>query len=284
MEFDNIPPPPERKRVISSRFDDSKDDEEDDKENEYDEEQDTDELFKDIDDYHYDGNDDDDDDDGNSGAIVVSRTGDHQDLDFLDDTHNEEVEDVHPQGESSSGTKHSSTPKVIFLQHDVEEGELVVNWTREPMKEALGMNDEDKFTFDFEKDIEYNAPDDEYVFKMVDDADNFNDVVTEDDSDSDHEEQLHYSDNLKRQIVEKLGEEGIPRKLSKEELREERKKWFKPMPGEHLKTFPCWDVKELVKMKNIQQLEWGPKVRYYESKLWYYIHGQARDHFPEWKP
>ncbi|MFS7960793.1 hypothetical protein Hanom_Chr08g00707191 [Helianthus anomalus] len=37
-------------------------------------------------------------------------------------------------------------------------------------------------------------------------------------------------------------------------------------------------------MKNIQQLEWGPEVRYYESKLWYYIHGQARDHFPEWKP
>ncbi|MFS7960792.1 hypothetical protein Hanom_Chr08g00707171 [Helianthus anomalus] len=163
--------------------------------------------------------------------------------------HNEEVGDVHPQGESSSGTKHSSTPKVIFLQHDVEEAELVVNWTRESMKEALGLNDEDKFTFDFEKDIEYNAPDDEYVFKMVD-ADNFNDVVIEDDSDSDHEEQLHYSgrdsdfptftelfkthneDNLKGQIVEKLGEEGIPRKLSKEELREERKKWFKPMPGE----------------------------------------------------
>ncbi|MFS7960795.1 hypothetical protein Hanom_Chr08g00707211 [Helianthus anomalus] len=124
-----------------------KDDEEDDKENEDDEEQDTDELFKDIDDYHYDDNDD--DDDGNSGAIVVSQTGDHQDLDFLDDMHNEEVEDVHPHGESSSGTKHSSTPEVIFLQHDVEEEELVVNWTRESMKEALGLNDEDKFTFDF---------------------------------------------------------------------------------------------------------------------------------------
>ncbi|MFS7947963.1 hypothetical protein Hanom_Chr06g00554341 [Helianthus anomalus] len=51
-----------------------------------------------------------------------------------------------------------------------------------------------------------------------------------------------------------------------------------------LKTLPWWDVEEMVKIKNIQQLEWGPEVRYYESKPWYYIRGQARDKFREWMP
>ncbi|MFS7960794.1 hypothetical protein Hanom_Chr08g00707201 [Helianthus anomalus] len=130
--------------------------------------------------------------------------------------------------------------------------------------------------------MEYNAPDDEYVFKMVDDADNFNDVVIEDDSDSDHEEQLHYSgrdsdfptftelfkthneDNLKRQIVEKLGEEGIPRKLSKEELREEHKKWFKPMLGERKFKRPLKFFKSYPEESLRDILSWGylddPKV------------------------
>ncbi|MFS7979952.1 hypothetical protein Hanom_Chr10g00933711 [Helianthus anomalus] len=115
-----------------------------------------------------------------------------ENLDLLDDAQNEEVEDVHPQGESS-GTKHSYAPKVIFLQHNVKEGDLVENWTRESMKEALGLNEEDKFTFDFEKDIEDNGLDGEYVFEKVDEADNFNDVVIEDGSDSDNEVPIYYA-------------------------------------------------------------------------------------------
>ncbi|MFS7979946.1 hypothetical protein Hanom_Chr10g00933651 [Helianthus anomalus] len=129
---------------------------------------------------------------GIGGALVVRSTVDQENLDFLDDAQNEEVEDVHPQGESS-GTKHSYAPKVIFLQHNVEEGELVENWTRESMKEALGLNEEDKFTFDFEKDIEDNGLDAEYVFEKVDESDNFNDVVIEDGSDSDNEVPIHYA-------------------------------------------------------------------------------------------
>ncbi|MFS7978178.1 hypothetical protein Hanom_Chr10g00912531 [Helianthus anomalus] len=218
------------------------------------------------------------------------------------------------------------------------------------MKEALGLNEEDRFTFDFEKDIEDHGPEGEYVCEYIEEADNFNDVVVESDSDSDHEEQMHYScldsdfptfaelfkthneDNLKRNIFEKFNEDGIPRKLSREELQEEKKKWFRPMPEEckfkiplkffkshpneslgdilswgyledlkvysikrefgvqyfeyiqDLKTLPWWDVEELVKIKNIQQLQWGLEVHYYESKLWYYIRMQARDKFPKWKP
>ncbi|MFS7913609.1 hypothetical protein Hanom_Chr02g00143721 [Helianthus anomalus] len=180
-----------------------KDGEKDDEEGDDDDDEDTEELFKDIDDYHGsgdNGNDDDDDNDGNSGALVVKQAGDHQVNDFLDDAHNKEKEQERPRGESSSGAKDadpvnlfSTTPKVIYLSHDVEEGELVENWTRETMNEALGFNDEDNFTFDFKKDMEDDAPDGDYVFKMVDEADNFNDVVIQDDSESDHEVPLHYS-------------------------------------------------------------------------------------------
>ncbi|MFS7986721.1 hypothetical protein Hanom_Chr11g01013631 [Helianthus anomalus] len=64
-------------------------------------------------------------------------------------------------------------------------------------------------------------------------------------------------------------------------------KFFKSDPDESLGDILSWgylDDLKLVKTKNIQQLEWGPEVRYYESRLWYYIRGQARDNFLEWKP
>ncbi|XP_022030859.1 glutamic acid-rich protein-like [Helianthus annuus] len=188
--------------VLTQQFtlDDEEGDEKDDEEGDDDEDEDTEELFKDIDDYH--GSDDGDDDDQgrDSGALIVRQAGAHQVNDFLDDTQNSEHEEVHPQGESSSGTKRvdpvdlfSSTPKVIYLSHDVEEGELVENWTRETMKESLGLNDEDNFTFDFEKDMEDDAPDSEYMFKMVDEADKFNEVVVEDDLESDQDVPFHYA-------------------------------------------------------------------------------------------
>ncbi|MFS7995988.1 hypothetical protein Hanom_Chr12g01124611 [Helianthus anomalus] len=118
------------------------------------------------------------------------------------------------------------------------------------MMEKLGVDDEN-FKFDFEEDIGTSTPDDEYVFKMVDDADNFDNIVVEDDSESDQDEPFHYSskdsedfptftelfrthneDDLRRRVEERVRDEGLPRTLTREELREERKKWFKPMPEE----------------------------------------------------
>ncbi|KAM0008060.1 hypothetical protein Hdeb2414_s0123g00804061 [Helianthus debilis subsp. tardiflorus] len=92
-----------RRRDELKRRKEKKDDKEDGVEEEEDEEQNTDELFKDIEDYREsnDNDDDDDDDDdqgGNSGAMVVSHTSDHQELDFIDDTQNEEREEDRPQG------------------------------------------------------------------------------------------------------------------------------------------------------------------------------------------
>ncbi|MFS7989106.1 hypothetical protein Hanom_Chr11g01042821 [Helianthus anomalus] len=153
--------------------------------------------------------------------------------------------------------------------------------------EALVINDEN-FKFDIEDEIP-TVQEGDYVFKMVDEAGSFDDVVMEDDSGSDQDEELH----------------------------EERKKWFKPMVEEikfkrplkfftrhpdqslgdilswgyledlkvyaiekdfgvqyfefvkYLKTLPWWDVEELVKTKNIQQCLWGP---------------EANANILEWKP
>ncbi|MFS7913333.1 hypothetical protein Hanom_Chr02g00140621 [Helianthus anomalus] len=119
---------------------------------------------------------------------------------------------------------------------------------RETMMEALGINDEN-FKFDIEDEIPTTTPDSEYVFKMVGDVDNFDNFVVEDDSESDQEDLFHYSsknsedfptfadlehnqDDLRRKFDEKVSESGTPRTLTREELREERKKWFKPIPEE----------------------------------------------------
>ncbi|MFS8002362.1 hypothetical protein Hanom_Chr13g01201221 [Helianthus anomalus] len=56
----------------------------------------------------------------------------------------------------------------------------------------LGVADEN-FKFDFEDDIEKTNETGDYVFKMVDEAGNFDNVVMEDDSDLDKDESLHYS-------------------------------------------------------------------------------------------
>ncbi|MFS7909440.1 hypothetical protein Hanom_Chr01g00094641 [Helianthus anomalus] len=186
------------------------------------------------------------------------------------------------------------------------------------MKEALGLNDEN-FNFDFEKDIE-DAPIGEYIFKMVDEADNFNEVVVEDDSESNQDVSFHYSSKdsedfptfaklfrtlnkyeLRRKVAKKISTHGAPRTFSKEELREERKKWFKlwwkkenilswgylddlkvyAIKREYmvqyfkflkdLRILLWWDIEELVKTKNIQQCLYGPEVRCHEQRLWGYI-------------
>ncbi|MFS7947961.1 hypothetical protein Hanom_Chr06g00554321 [Helianthus anomalus] len=64
----------------------------------YEENNDKDDDMKDIDDFHEsrDNKGDDDDQGGNGGALVIITTTNQQNLDFLDDAQNEEVEDVHP--------------------------------------------------------------------------------------------------------------------------------------------------------------------------------------------
>ncbi|MFS7919145.1 hypothetical protein Hanom_Chr03g00209371 [Helianthus anomalus] len=99
----------------------------------------------------------DDDDQGASGLLITKRSGPSTLEDFLNDELNEQQEDQHHEA-SSSGTKHAgdevflTLPKVIYLHHAEEEGELDENRTRESMLEELDLKD-GKLKFDIEEEI-----------------------------------------------------------------------------------------------------------------------------------
>ncbi|MFS7918110.1 hypothetical protein Hanom_Chr03g00197011 [Helianthus anomalus] len=85
--------------------------------------------FRDIDNYKEGDNDDDDHDHGGDGMQVVKSLGDHQVLNYLDDTQNEENGSGATHDEESAGifteaipinSVPADTPKVIYLCHDVE--------------------------------------------------------------------------------------------------------------------------------------------------------------------
>ncbi|KAM0037805.1 hypothetical protein Hdeb2414_s0013g00407551 [Helianthus debilis subsp. tardiflorus] len=212
------------------------------------------ELFDDIDNYDGEDNDDDDDDDDDQGAtglMIVKPSGQYTLDDFLNDELNEQQEDQHHEA-SSSGTQHAgekvylTLPKVIYLHAEVE-GELEENRTRESMLEELGM-DGGNMNFDIKDEIP-PSPEREYSFKFVNEADNFKDVIIEEDSDlSEEDTPFHYTgvdedfptlselfqsyneDEVRRKVVERISAEGVPETVPQEkELLEGRKRWFKVM-------------------------------------------------------
>ncbi|KAF5813111.1 hypothetical protein HanXRQr2_Chr03g0094421 [Helianthus annuus] len=189
-----------------------------------DEDEDDDKVDKDNKDDKNDKNDkDDDDQNGASGLLIAKPSGPSSIEDFLNGELNEQHEEDQHQGESSSE----------------EDGELVENWTRESMLDRLDL-DEDRFKFDIEEEIP-PTPDREYTFKFVNEADNFNDVIIEEGSDSDQDTPFHYSgldddfhtfdelfrshnvDEVRRKVVEKIATEGILETVSDEDLLEEKK-------------------------------------------------------------
>ncbi|MFS7987515.1 hypothetical protein Hanom_Chr11g01023931 [Helianthus anomalus] len=118
-------------------------------------------------------------------------------------------------------------------------------------------------------------------------------------------------DEIKRKIVEKISTEGVPKTIPRENLAEERKKWFKEMPKERkslktlqfsliekifhggvqyfeflsdIRTLPWWDVDELVKTKNIKQFYHGLEVKQHDQRLWNYAKLQAKAGYPDCKP
>ncbi|MFS7997569.1 hypothetical protein Hanom_Chr12g01143291 [Helianthus anomalus] len=118
-------------------------------------------------------------------------------------------------------------------------------------------------------------------------------------------------DVVRRKIVEKITTEGIPRTILRENLAEERKKWFKVMPKERkfirplqfftddasiswgvqyfeflsdIKILPWWDVDELVQTKNIKQFYYGLEVKQHDQHMWNYVKQQSKERYPDWKP
>ncbi|MFS7913042.1 hypothetical protein Hanom_Chr02g00136991 [Helianthus anomalus] len=174
---------------------------------------------------------DDDEDQGSSGLLIVNPNVQQKIEDFMNDEINEQEED-HQQESSSLGKQHLEVPR-----------------SRAEMLEELGLDD-GKFKFDIEDEI-HTSPKREYEFKYAQEADQYNEVIVEEASDSsDEETDFHYSgvdetfpsliemfkdqneDEIRRKIVEKITTEGVPRTIPGENLAEERKKWFKVMPKE----------------------------------------------------
>ncbi|KAJ0789265.1 hypothetical protein HanPI659440_Chr05g0201461 [Helianthus annuus] len=201
---------------------------------------------------NYPEGDDDGNDQGTSGLLIVNPTVEQRIEDFLNDEINEQEDDQHQEA-STSGKHHIdqvflTQPTVIYL-HARNEGELEVLRSRAEMLEELGLDD-GKFKFDIEDETP-PSPKKEYEFVYAQEADKYNDVIVEDVSDSfDEETDFHYSgvdetfpsfaemfkdqneDEIRRNIVEKISTEGVPKTIPRENLAEERKKWFKVMPKE----------------------------------------------------
>ncbi|MFS7950634.1 hypothetical protein Hanom_Chr07g00585501 [Helianthus anomalus] len=176
---------------------------------------------------------DDDDDQGTTGLLIVNPNVQQRIEDFLNDEINEQ-ENADHQEASTSGKQHvDQVPR-----------------SRAEMLEELGLDD-GKFKFDIEDEIPA-SPEKVYEFVYAQEAaDKYNDVIVEDASDSSDEEiNFHYSgvdetfrsfaemfkdlneDETRRKIVEKVSTEGVPKTIPRENLAEERKKWFKVMPKE----------------------------------------------------
>ncbi|XP_021984822.1 protein CROWDED NUCLEI 2-like [Helianthus annuus] len=158
------------------------------------------------------GDDDDDNDQGSSGLLIVNPSVQQKIEDFLNDEINEQEDDQHQEA-STSGKQHVDQ-------------------------------------FDIEDEIP-PSPEREYEFKYSQEADKYDEVIVEEASDSsDEETDFHYSgidetflslaemfkyqkeDEIRRKIVEKITTEGVPKTIPRENLSEERKKWFKVMPKE----------------------------------------------------
>ncbi|KAJ0915505.1 hypothetical protein HanPSC8_Chr06g0250571 [Helianthus annuus] len=193
-----------------------------------------------------------DDDHGSSGLLVENPNVQQRIEDFLNDEINEQEDDLHHKA-STSSKQHVdqvflTNTTVIYLnaQH---EGEIEVQRSRAEMIEELGLED-GKFKFDIEDGIP-QSPEKEFESRYAHEADHYNDVIVEDASDSsDEETDFHYSgvdetfpsfvemfkdrneDEIRRKIVEKVSNEGVPETIPRERLAKERKKWFKVIPKE----------------------------------------------------
>ncbi|KAM0067403.1 hypothetical protein Hdeb2414_s0002g00060791 [Helianthus debilis subsp. tardiflorus] len=179
----------------------------------------------------------DDDYQGTTGLLIVNPNVEQRIEDFLNDEINEQEDDDHQEA-STSGN-----------QHVDQEGEVEVPQSRAEMLEEFGLDD-GKIKFDIEDEIP-QSPKKEYEFIYAAEADQYDEEIVEDASDSsDEETDFRYSgvdetfpsfaemfkdrneDDIRRKIVEKISTEGVPKTIPRENLAEERMKWFKVMPKE----------------------------------------------------
>ena len=142
-------------------------------------------------------------------------------------------------------------PLVLMLEHNVEEGEYVPNVSKEELAKMLNL-DVHQLNFDFEEEVANINPFEpkDYCYKKQSDADNYDELIIEDRSDDEERgesekykgtgsdsfpsyEEMYSQlndDLIKERVAEDLREGKIPKSMSKEQIAEARKSWFKIIP------------------------------------------------------
>ncbi|MFS7947811.1 hypothetical protein Hanom_Chr06g00552591 [Helianthus anomalus] len=173
---------------------------------------------------------------------------DDNDVDNKSDKKDDEDDKKNDDDQGSSGLL-VENPNVQQRIEEFLNDEIEVQRLRAELLEELGLED-GKFKFDIEDEIP-QSPEKEFEFRCAHEVDHYNDVIIEDTSDSsDEETNFHYSgvdeifpsleemfkdrneDENRRKIVEKISSKGVQETIPRENLVEERKKWFKMMPKE----------------------------------------------------
>ncbi|XP_035834085.1 protein PFC0760c-like [Helianthus annuus] len=204
------------------------------------------------------GDDDDNSDQGGTGLIVyekkVTKSDASEQNDYMNDAENEE--EAEGEGEHDDVLYDEDTSEIfinvqpitsvpasqnmiIYLCHDVKEGEFVYNYTKEEIAKMCGIDDE-RFEFNFEEElmnIDITKPDD-YVSNHVQQADDYDEVIIEDDPDNElpkysgedtddfpmfTEKYAHEADDLVKSKIEERIKDGESPRLSKDQIREARK-------------------------------------------------------------
>ncbi|MFS7978716.1 putative transcription factor bZIP family [Helianthus anomalus] len=313
--------------VVSGIFDEdvevddvvNDDDEEEDGDEEEDNEikkDDADDVFSTNSDH--DDDDNDDDDHGSTGIKVTEASTEENVDDYLHDDANEEPENVEGEGEHDDSKNVDDSEKLILhLKPNIEEGEIRHTYT---LDEIIKMtHDEDiDFKFDFEEELnnfDINQQPD-YQYKYVEEADNYDRVEVEDWSDEDQSESVHVDttnfprlaeffsqanhDELRRKVEERVKNKSFD-EMSKDERREERKKWFRKSSERKFKlnayairrefgvqyfayiqdimSLPWWDVEELPKVRTLSY-----PVRERDMPTWGLMKFEAFKDFKHWKP
>ncbi|MFS7929145.1 hypothetical protein Hanom_Chr04g00329051 [Helianthus anomalus] len=218
-------------------IDDVNDDEEDDEEEDDDESKkdDADDVFSAGSDHDDDNNNN--DDQGGTGIKVSEASNEENVDDYLHEDANEEPNNVEGEGENVDDYE----KLILRLEPDVEEGEFRHSYT---LAEILKLThtDENEFKFDFEEELnDFNInQQSEYQYKYVEEADNYERVEVEDCSAEETSENVDTSnfptlveffsqeniDELRRKVEECLKNKNFDG-TTKDEQREERKKWFR---------------------------------------------------------
>ncbi|KAJ0920343.1 hypothetical protein HanRHA438_Chr05g0240271 [Helianthus annuus] len=239
----SIPAPCPLTSVSGVINDNDEDDEEDEDDNLKD---DADEVYS----VHSDNDDDGNDnaDQGNSGIKVTEASQEENIDEYLQDDANEEPENAGGKGEHGDAENvdeivGQGAGLILHLEHDVEDGELLHTYTRAEIIKMMHI-EEGEFNFDFEEEVNEFGINHQpaYQYKYVEEADNYDKVEVEDWSDDDQSKNVDSDtssfpnlaelfsqaneDELRRKVAESVKSKSF-KEMSKEEQREERKKWFR---------------------------------------------------------